>query len=254
MSRSVKQRGVQSIETGGEILSHLANHRAPMMLRDLAAKVGTAAAQLHPYLVSFKTVGMVEQTPQGLYQLGPLALNLGLARLQMQDGYRDTLDRVDSLAREMNLMVSVSVWGLHGPVITYVRDMPVPLHANVRVGGHYGMTNTATGHVFASLMPPQQTEPVIAAENCADRPAYRANVAKVRAQGYAITQDIPIPGVSAIAAPVRDHTGQMLHCVTLIGPSQRINLNANGPHAKALLHFTTQRSHDLGFRYAARAT
>lgn len=247
MTSELKQRGVQSVETGGQVLQHLSEHRAPIMLRDLAQKMGIAPAQLHPYLVSFKMMGMVEQTAQGLYQLGPFALRLGLARLQIQDGYRDTLDQVDALAQDLDLMVSVSVWGPYGPVITYVCDRSEPMHANVKVGGHYAMTGTATGRVFAAFLADEISAPLIAAEGRQDTKSYQAELVQIASQGYATTRDLPIPGVSAIAAPVFDHTGHLVHCVTIIGPSERIDLSKTGPHVNSLLVFTKRRSHDLGY-------
>jgi len=41
---------VQSIETGGRLLSVLAAQAESMMLRDLAAAAGLAPAQAHAYL------------------------------------------------------------------------------------------------------------------------------------------------------------------------------------------------------------
>jgi hypothetical protein len=116
-----RQRGVGSLETGGAILRHLARAQAPMMLRDLADALGIRAAQLHPYMVSFREIGLVEQTERGLYALGPFALELGLSRLRSQNAYRETLRRVPALAEALDLMVAVSVWGLHGATIVYPR-------------------------------------------------------------------------------------------------------------------------------------
>ncbi|MHA3913556.1 IclR family transcriptional regulator [Halovulum sp. GXIMD14793] len=253
------QRGVQSVDTGGALLRELAASQTPMMLRDLAEAMGTAPAQLHPYLVSFKAMEMVEQTPNGRYQLGPLALQLGLARLQRTDSYRETLDRIGALARELELMVSLAVWGLHGPVITYVRESPLPLHVNIRVGGHYAMLGTATGKVFAAYLSSEVTHPLIAREerqigtvrNYAAR-NYAAQVDQVRKQGFSTTIDQPIPGISAIAAPVFDHTGQLQHCLTVIGNTGRIDLSADGHHVQTLLAFAKKRSKDLGFALPAK--
>jgi DNA-binding IclR family transcriptional regulator len=50
-----------------------------MMLRDLSEAVGISASHLHPYLVSLRASGLVEQTERGLYTLGPFALELGSA-------------------------------------------------------------------------------------------------------------------------------------------------------------------------------
>ena len=77
------QRGIQSIEVGGQVLLALVHHGRPMALKDLAGAAGMAPAKAHPYLVSYARIGLIGQDPQtGLYFLGPLALQLGLISLQ----------------------------------------------------------------------------------------------------------------------------------------------------------------------------
>ncbi|GGA13490.1 IclR family transcriptional regulator [Neptunicoccus cionae] len=250
-------RGVQSIETGGRILRELANAQGPIKLRDLAELMGVAPAQLHPYLVSFRAMEMVEQTARGTYQLGPFALHIGLARLRGQNAYRDTIARVADLVDSLGLMVSVAVWGAQGPTITYVQEYAARIHANVQVGGVYNMTVTATGRAFAAFLPSSVTAPVIEREMAdedfrrralfeIDEAAYEKAVAETKAAGYAITQDMPIPGVSAIAAPVFDHTGALQLCVTAIGPTGMVDLEPKGETTTKLLAFTRKLSRDFG--------
>jgi DNA-binding IclR family transcriptional regulator len=261
-ARSARSRGVQSIETGGRILGALAQARGPLKLRDLAEAVGISAAQLHPYLVSFRNMGMVEQTERGLYQLGPFALRLGLTRLRNQNAYRETIARVGDLSEDLGLMISIAVWGVHGPTITYVQEYAARIHANVQGGGVYAMTVTATGKVFAAFLPASMTQPLIRRELDGeevrrreifevDEADYRRAVTETGRRGYATTRDMPIPGVSAVAAPVFDHTGQMQLCVTAIGPTGMIDLAHEGPVVRRLLEFTGTLSRDLGHESAA---
>ena len=250
-------RGVQSIETGGAILTALAKAGGPVKLRDLAETLGMASAQLHPYLVSFRNINMVEQTETGQYQLGPFALHLGLTRLRNQNAYRETIRRVPELADTLQLMVSISVWGMHGPTIVYLQESEARIHSNVVVGGTYMVTMTATGRAFAAFMPSKITEPLARAELDGRAPplyaipgvsaeTFRREVAEVRRLGYSITRDAPIPGVSAVAAPVFDHTGTVQLVVTAIGPSNYIDLSPDGPCVTRLMAFTQALSHDLG--------
>ena len=72
---STEQRGIGSVEVGGQLLRALTESDGPMMLRDLAASAGMTAAKAHPYMVSFMRLGLVEQDrASGRYELGPLAL------------------------------------------------------------------------------------------------------------------------------------------------------------------------------------
>jgi DNA-binding IclR family transcriptional regulator len=252
------QRGIQSLETGGAILRALAAAVEPMKLRDLADAVGIGPSKLHPYLVSLRKIGIVEQTETGRYTLGPLALQLGLSRLRGQDAFREAIQRVPALAEQTQLMVAISVWGLHGATIVYVRESTSRIHANVRPGGTFMTTLTATGRLFAAFHTPDLTEPVIQRELAEirtsqsasygiDERSFRRRVDLVRKQGYETTMDIPIPGVSAIAAPVFDHSETMELAVTLIGPTPVIDLEPEGPAVTCLLAFTEQLSEDLGY-------
>lgn len=252
------QRGIRSLETGGAILRALAAAVEPMKLRDLAEAVGIGPAKLHPYLVSLRKIGIVEQTEAGRYTLGPLALQLGLSRLRGQDAFREAIQRVPALAEETRLMVAISVWGLHGATIVYVRESTSRVHANVRPGGIFMTTLTATGRLFAAFHSPDITEPVIQREFAEIRHSqsasygiddvwFRRRVDLVREQGYETTTDIPIPGVSAIAAPVFDHSGMMELAITLVGPTPVIDLEPGGAAVPRVLAFAERLSEDLGY-------
>src|SRR3982750_3549868 len=83
------QRGIRSVEVGGQLLRALAHHGRPMALKDLAREAGMSPAKAHPYLVSFGKLGLIVQDAgSGRYGLGPLALQLGLISLQQFDPVR----------------------------------------------------------------------------------------------------------------------------------------------------------------------
>lgn len=253
-------RGVQSIETGGVILGVLSQARGPLKLRDLAEATGIAPAQLHPYLVSFRKMELVEQNEAGQYQLGPFALHLGLTRLRNQNAYRETVRRVAALADELQLMIAITVWGLHGPTIVYVQESSARIHANVQVGNIFMMTTTATGKTFAAFLPPAISQPMIDLERRDkamlerapfpfDGKRYREEVAEVAAKGFALTRDMPVPGISAVAAPVFDHTDHLQLVITAIGPTSVIDLSEDGPDVTGLLAFTRNLSRELGYQH-----
>jgi len=258
----VAGRGVQSIEVGGRVLSVLAVARRPLMLRDIAVGADLTPAQAHAYLLSFRKIGLVEQTtPSGLYQLGPFALQLGLARLRSVNALRLAGDAVVELANELGLMVTVTVWGSFGATIVQVQEGTDQIHANVRAGAVYSLIGTATGRVFAAFLPPSVVAAHLQAERrdrarrkrvgeMADERAHTDAVATVRRLGYATTEGSPIPGVNALSAPVFDHTRQIQLAVTIIGPADIVEVGPQGPLAARLLAFTHDLSAQLGYSAA----
>ena len=129
------QRGIQSVEVGGQLLLALAHHGRPMALKDLAREAGMAPAKAHPYLVSFGKLGLVEQEPaSGRYGLGPLALQLGLISLQQHDPVRLATPLIEELALQIGHTMALAVWGNRGPTIVRVAEPASPVHVTMRHG------------------------------------------------------------------------------------------------------------------------
>ena len=83
------QRGIQSIDVGGRLLHALARSAGAMMLKEMAEAADMPAAKAHAYLVSFCKLGLMEQdAATGRYDLGPLALELGLVSLNRLDAVK----------------------------------------------------------------------------------------------------------------------------------------------------------------------
>ncbi|MFO1135546.1 MAG: IclR family transcriptional regulator [Rhodoblastus sp.] len=253
-----ESRGVQSIEVGGRILAALASAGRPLMLRDVAGLADVAPAQAHAYLVSFRKIGLVEQDAQsGLYRVGPFALQLGLARLRAVDALRLAGAAVAAFAEEINLMVTVTVWGSFGPTIVQVLEGTRQVHVNLRAGAVYSVTGTATGLVFGAFLPKATVQSHLAAIGGKDHTgrigaevdddAFAQAIVDVRRKGFAVAKGSPIPGVNALAAPVFDHSGQLQLAVTIIGPAASVEIEPDSPLARRLLAFTGGLSRQLGY-------
>lgn len=256
--QDVSGRGIGSIVIGGRLLAALASAGRPLMLRDIAAASDLTPAQAHAYLVSFRKIGIVEQvSDSGLYQLGPFALQLGLARMRSVDALRLATRAAPELAAELGLMVTVTVWGSLGATVVQVNEAGDQVHVNLRAGTVYSLLHTATGRVFAAFLP---KEVVKAHLKAADRiggllePATNASTKELMAQvehtrelGYATAVGSPIPGVNAIGAPVFDHTGQIQLAVTVIGLAPLVDLSPAGAQVRRLNAFVSSLSAELGY-------
>src|SRR3712207_8468521 len=107
------KRGIQSVEVGGQLLLALVESGKPMMLRDVAAHAGMPPAKAHPYLVSFMRLGLVEQDrASGRYELGPLALQMGLACMRRLNPVRIGTEAIIELSDEIGQAVALSLWGI----------------------------------------------------------------------------------------------------------------------------------------------
>lgn len=256
-----EQRGIQSIEVGGQLLRALAHAGRPLPLKDLAAAAGMAAAKAHPYLVSFGKIGLVEQDrATGRYGLGALALQMGLMSLQQADPVRVATPLIEDLAQLSGHTVAIAVWGTHGPTIVRLAESPAAVHVNMRHGTVFSITGTASGQVYAAWLgdaarPLYEAERRAAARARAGTAALltwadfeKTTLAAVRAQGLGRADGAVVAGVSALSAPVFDHRGAIVLALTAIGPSAALDTRCDSPVALLLRQAAAAASARLGYR------
>jgi DNA-binding IclR family transcriptional regulator len=263
------QRGIQSIEVGGQLLRALVHHGRPMALKDLAREADMTAAKAHPYMVSFGRLGLIEQDrASGHYLLGPLALQLGLISLQQADPVHIATPLIAQLAQQTGHTVALAVWGARGATIVRTAESPSPVHVNMRHGTVFSLTNTASGRVFAAFLDADAvrqllederqrqkqrkgTEPAPAAGMPPVQPLpswsdFERQLQEVRTHGISRSDGEVIEGVSAMAAPVFDHTGAIVLAVTAIGPAGIFNTAWDGEISRALKACADTVSQRLG--------
>lgn len=256
------QRGIQSIEVGGQLLLALANAGRALALGELAREGGMDASKAHRYLVSFCKLGLVSQDPRsGAYDLGPLAAQLGLAALQRLDPLREATRAAEALVARIGHTVAIAAHGHLGPTVVRIEESIHPLHVNMRTGTVMSLLNTATGLVFAAWLPPAVVEHMLAQEalrlygSGSDRPTEAATTRvldEVRRRGLARAVGKPIPGINALSAPVFDFNRRIVLAVTALGPSGTFDASWDGELARAVRQCAQALSRRLGGDPAGR--
>jgi len=280
MNRSVEQQGIQSVEVTAPLLLALANAPGPLTLSTLARNAGMPSAKAHRYLVSLIRVGLVEQdAATGMYDLGELALELGLAALGRLDAVKLADETMSSLRDATSETVALATWGNFGP--TYIRLLQSrrPVTVNLQIGSVMPLTYTASGLCFAAFMPEVETRDMLRAEldrnrdEELDAPTTQEALAPLLAEtrqhemarmighldpsaarrpGVSRTAERLLAGFNAFSAPVFDHEGHMRFCLTVVGSSAHIDDSWDGEIAQATKTHAQQLSRRLGHRAPQR--
>ena len=253
-----RQRGIQSIEVGMRVLQALTEQRRALPLKDLARLADMPPAKAHPYLVSFMATGLVKQHPlTGHYELGPAALQMGLAALQQLDPLTEASQEAAQLAARSDLSIALAVWGQLGPTVVRLDEPRYPLHVNLRVGTVMSLFNTITGRVFAAYLPEKMVRSMLedehrrvvgGASSSFDAPEVQALLRDIRASGMGRGISMPQPGVNTLCAPVFDAAGHIVLVMTMIGPQGIFDAEIDSPAGQLLREHAGNVSRRLGHR------
>ncbi|WP_454742659.1 IclR family transcriptional regulator [Cupriavidus necator] len=256
------QRGIQSLDSTGQLLAALVAAGKPLALRDLALAAGMPAAKAFPHLVSLQKTGLLARDAAGSYLCGPLGLELGLIALQRLSPTREAEPEVIELAGATGLSVAMAVLGPLGPTVVRLEESARPQHVSLRVGTVLSLVNTAIGRTFAAHLPENVLAGLLETDHlrmagaaAADAlapggklaAAYAERLARVRAAQVDNALSHPVPGIDTLAAPVFDHTGSLALVIAVMGSAGSFDSSTEGATA-ALVRQAARR---LSWRFGA---
>ena len=100
-----------------------------------------------------------------------------------------------------------------------------PLRSVVQPGEHFPLRSGSAAKVLVAFMPEHERMtliPVIAKELRKSASEIRAELAKIKSQGYAISNGERLAGVTAISAPIFDIDDKVGFCLSIGGPGFRM--------------------------------
>src|SRR5207244_7671268 len=99
-----------------------------------------------------------------------------------------------------------------------------PLRSVTQPGEHVPLTAGSSSKTLVAYLPPKQLAPIvpqIARATQRSLAEVRAELARIRDQGYAVSHGERVFGVSAVSAPIKGVDEQVHYCLSVAGPTVR---------------------------------
>ncbi|MCG0278168.1 MAG: IclR family transcriptional regulator [Thermanaeromonas sp.] len=248
---------IRSVAKALKIIDVLAEARGELALHEIAEKLGLAKSTAHGLLATLKSFGYVEQSPfTGKYKLGVRLFEIGNIVAHSWDVRAVAAPYIQKLVDELGETVHLVV--LDKGEVLYIDKRES--HQSIRIVSQVGMRLpahcTGVGKVLLAHLPPSEVKRIITqkglprfTKNTITAPrALEAELAKVRAQGYAIDNEEIMDSLRCVAAPIRDHTGKVCAAISVSGPVARLE----GERLKLAIDLVTETaaniSTGLGYR------
>jgi IclR family pca regulon transcriptional regulator len=205
---------VEALARGLDVLTVMGAGRPGMTLAEIAAAAGLARPTARRLLLTLAELGYVRGDGPA-FTLTPQVLRLGIA-------YASSLGLWEIAGPHLAALVaqtgeSSSMAQLDGSDIVYVARVAVPklIALRVQIGTRFPAPQTSQGKVLLAALPPADLAGVLAEPSRSGLPpfpprpaaAFAAELATVRARGWALADEELAPGIRSVAVPVRDGTG-----------------------------------------------
>ena len=193
--------------------------------KQIADKLGANPSTTHHLVRTLCEEGILIQDSRKKYRLGWKLLEWSNHVMYQQDIYSEAIPIVEGLVRKFNGTVHIGMFDA-GEVrfVLKVASKDSSVQVPTFVGARKPAYCTSTGKVLLSYNP-SYIQPAIAngllkrgpnTITCVEK--LKQELAVIRNQGYAISNNENEMGVYGIAAPIKSYTGQSVAALNMVGP------------------------------------
>ena len=248
---------VQSLGRGLSVIEAFDADHDAMTLSEVARRTDLTRATARRFLLTLVDLGYV-RTDGRLFSLTPQVLRLGhayLSSLGLPEIAQPHLERLSATLHE-----STSVAVLDGADIVYVARVATHriMRVGISVGTRFPAYATSMGRVLLAALPDRAAAThlrrgelrALTERTITDPARLRAELDRVRDQGWSLVDQELEPGLRSIAAPLTDAAGQVVAAVNVSTQVHLVRSDLVETHLPALLETAAGISADLR---AARA-
>jgi len=225
--RVSSENNVRSVVRALSIFDAFNLEHTSLSLQEIGERIGMPKATTFRLVNTVCNSGFLVRTSDHRYGLSPKIARLGTfvrSNLGIRDVALPVMTEISRVTRET---VTLNVVAGNHRLCVEVVDTPAPLMTIVKPGEHVPLLYGATGRIMLAFMDESERNAILESLDVpeSERRALERELKRFRAQGYSLTRNQRIQGVSAIAVPVFDPTNSNRYCLALTGPSVRIDPN-----------------------------
>jgi IclR family pca regulon transcriptional regulator len=219
---------VQSLERGLAVIRAFKAETPELTLSDVARATGLTRAAARRFLLTLLDLGYVRSDGR-LFSLTPRVLDLGYSYLSSISLPEVAEPHLERLVAEVHESSSVSV--LDTGDVVYVARIPTSriMAVSINVGTRFPAYATSMGRVLLAGLPEDELDAYLARtelrrltpKTITTTKALHAELARVRAQGWALVDQELEEGLRAIAAPIRDRSGRVVAAANVSAHASR---------------------------------
>jgi IclR family transcriptional regulator, pca regulon regulatory protein len=228
-TRSARSYRVEALAKGLRLLSYFTAERPALKVKDLVSFSGIPMPTVFRLVATLEEEGYLERTVDGMVRPGTGVLALGFAAMQGLDMVQMSEPVLRELAAATGETVNLGV--LYGDQVLFVARFPRQdsvLAANIRVGSTVPAVFSSIGKTILAYLSEAELNQRVGEHSFRGSwgpravrtiDALKVQLEAARTDGYIIQRDEAIPGLTSIAAPVRQAGDLVSYAINVAVPT-----------------------------------
>jgi DNA-binding IclR family transcriptional regulator len=248
---------INSILRASSILRCFSGEKTHFKVGELARHLKLDRSTTYRILLSLEKCGFVEKDKRtGHYSLGLSAFEIGNTYLRQMDLLKVSKPIMTELALKVQETVHLAV--LSDTEIVYVDkvDSPRTLGVMSKIGQRGPVYSTALGKVLLAHQTEDQLSRILpeiklrsfTPNTITSKRKLLEEIRTIQKHGYALDRMESEPGVECIAAPIRNHLGDVIAALSISGPQKKINTPKEKQYIDQVMKATSLISSKMGYK------
>lgn len=231
MSKDEQLKSSSTLERALLLLSYLSETEGKMGVREIAESVQLPKSTTHRILDVLLQSGFVEQDPfTEKYSIGLKAIEIGMSGLKNVDLVEAAIPHLRDLVMFTKQTSFLAVYNEGEIVFIYKAEGTSSVITNANLGTRNPVHCTGLGKAIMAYFSLEDVEQIITQKGLkpytkttiTDRQKFLEELSKIRQTGVALNHEEHDEGLSSIAAPIFNFTGQVVAAISVAGPTNRI--------------------------------
>ncbi len=247
----------RSVQRAIDIITSFSGEKPEQGLSELAAHLGLHKSTAHRLINVLAGSGLLERNPHnGKYRLSLKFFELGSLVMDQMDIRREALPHLQDLSARIGETVHLVIRDYNEAIYIEKVERPNTMVRYSRIGKRIPLHCTAVGKVLLAALPEWELADLLSKCDLSPRTsmtitcpvALMEELARVRTQGYAVDDQELEEGLMCLAAPIRNHQGQVVAAISISGSPARFAEGHIEAKVAELIAAANNISISLGYR------
>lgn len=228
---NIQNKNSSTLERALLLLERLSSDDGKMGVGELANSVNLPKSTTHRILDTLLKTGFVEQDSLSeKYSIGLKAIEIGMAGLKNVDLVQTAAPHLKDLVFYTKQTSFLAVFNKGDIVYIYKVEGTSSVITNANLGARNPAHCTGLGKAIMSYFPLEDIDRIVTEKGLhrytettiTDRQLFLQELSQIRQSGVAFNYEEYDEGLSSIAAPIFNFTGQVIAAISVAGPTNRI--------------------------------